>query len=618
MRASRRAQTLVGAALLVTVVTLASRVVGFGRWLAQGSFVGAGGVDTPFNAANLLPNVLFEVAAGGALAGAVVPLLSGPLSRVAFTAEGSERARQDVSRIASALLGWTLVVLVPLAAVMALLARPIVEVFLELKDPLHEDVAAGFLRVFAVQVPLYGLAVVLGGVLQAHKRFFWPAFAPLVSSVVVIVVYAVFDELARGNQQDVARLSAQALDWLAWGTTAGVAFLALPLVVPVWRTGVRLRPTLRFPGGEGRRAARLAFAGVGALVAQQLSVVLVMRAANGAGGPGAFTVYLYAQAVYLLPYAVLAFPIATSAFPRFAEHAHAGRLPELRDLVARTTRTLLLVVAVGVAALVAAAPLVQGVFDLLVRGDAPGLSATLTWMAPGLMGYALILHLSRALYAVDRGRAAVVATAAGWGVVALGAMLVRTFAGPCVPEAIEGVARQAGAACQAGVLSALGGAGTAGMTLAAAGLLLAVRRHIGPAALAGVGRALLVLAIGATTGSLAGRWFARALESVVPVSGASISTEGRLDRPFDAEAFSAYLGIGLAGGFVAAAVVLAVAALLDRDLRARVGSGVGRLAGRVRRGRGPGDGTPGTPSGTPGTPSGTPVAPPGDTPSGDL
>ncbi|MCF4121527.1 virulence factor MviN [Antribacter sp. KLBMP9083] len=596
MGAARRAQTLVGAALLVTVVTLASRVVGFGRWLAQGAFVGTGGVDTLFNAANLLPNVLFEVAAGGALAGAVVPLLSGPLSRVAFTAEGSERARQDASRIASALLGWTLVVLVPLAAVMALLARPIVEVF-DLFDPLLEDVAAGFLRVFAVQVPLYGLAVVLGGVLQAHKRFFWPAFAPLVSSVVVIVVYAVFGELARGNQQDVAQLPAMALDWLAWGTTAGVAFLALPLVVPVWRTGVRLRPTLRFPGGEGRRAARLAFAGVGALVAQQLSVVLVMRAANGAGGSGAFTVYLYAQAVYLLPYAVLAFPIATSAFPRFAEHAHAGRLPELRDLVARTTRTLLLVVAVGVAALVAAAPLVQGVFDLLVRGDAPGLSATLTWMAPGLMGYALILHLSRALYAVDRGRAAVVATAAGWGVVALGAELVRTLAGPCAPEAVEGVARQAGEVCQAGVLSALGGAGTAGMTVAAAGLLLAVRRHLGAAAVAGVGRALLVLAIGATTGSLAGRWSGRALESVVPVSGAFRSTDGRLDRHFDAEVFGAYLGIGLAAGLVAAAVVLAATALLDRDLRARVGSGVGRLVGKARRRPGTGGGTPGPPSG---------------------
>ena len=133
---------------------------------------------------------------------------------------------------------------------MALLARPIIGLT-GLDDPAHVDVATAFLRVFAVQVPLYGLAVVLGGILQAHKRFFWPSFAPLVSSLVVIVVYAVFGALADGDQQDVAALSGRALEWLAWGTTVGVLFLALPLVVPVWRTGLRLRPTLRFPSGKG-------------------------------------------------------------------------------------------------------------------------------------------------------------------------------------------------------------------------------------------------------------------------------------------------------------------------------------------------------------------------------
>jgi putative peptidoglycan lipid II flippase len=565
-RRARAVQTLAGAALLITVVTLASRVVGFGRWLAQANNLGTGGVDAPFNSANLLPNVLFEVAAGGALAGAVVPLLSGYLVR-----GDGERA----SRTASALLGWTLAVLVPLGALMALLADPIA-VALRLDDPAHVEVAADFLRVFAVQVPLYGVAVVLGGILQAHKRFFWPAFAPLVSSVVVIGVYAVFGSLADGNQRDVAALSSQALGWLAWGTTAGVAFLALPLVVPVARTGLRLRPTLRFPDGEGRRAARLAFAGIGALVAQQLSLLAIMGAANEAGDTATFTIYLYAQQVYLLPYAVLAFPIATSAFPRFSEHASERRWDALAGLVSSTTRTLVVTVTAGVAALLAAAPLVENIFDMVVgTGDAGGLAAALTWMAPGLVGYALVLQLSRALYAVDAGRAAVVATAAGWAVVALGAgATVLAFAGHDAPTS----------GTRADVLSWLGGSVTVGMTVAGVGLLAAVRRRLGAAALRGVVRTLAVAAVAAAAGGALGRWLVPAANRAVPTGPAGADGTA-VETPFDAGWFATDVGLGLLAGLLAAAVVVVTGALADRDVRAR-------LRGLARRGR-PGADTPG-------------------------
>ena len=546
----RAVQTLAGAALLITFVTLASRVVGFGRWLAQASFLGTGGVDQPFNSANLLPNVLFEVAAGGALAGAVVPLVSGYLVR---------GDKELASRTASALLGWTLAVLVPLGAIMALLAQPIAGA-LQLGSQESVDIATGFLRVFALQVPLYGIAVVLGGILQAHKRFFWPAFAPLVSSLVVIGVYVVFDRLADGNQQDLAALSADALSWLAWGTTAGVAFLALPLLVPAYRTGIRLRPTLRFPDGEGRRAARLAFAGVGALVAQQLSLLAIMWAANAVGDDATWTIYLYAQQVYLLPYAVLAFPIATSAFPRFSEHAAEHQWDALRRLVASTTRTLIVAVGGGVAALLAAAPLVESVFDTVADGDAFGLASVLTWMAPGLVGYALVLQLSRVLYALDAGRAAVIATAAGWAVVGVGAGLTVIALGAAPGTELE---------IRAQVLAWLGAAGTAGMAVAGTGLMLAVRTRLGGSALRGVVRTLLVVGVGATGGALLGRW-------AVTAPGRHGSGASPTEVPFDLTWFVADVGRGLLAGLVAAVVVLAAVLATDKSLRRRLTSRIAR------------------------------------------
>src|SRR5690625_2100465 len=139
---------------MIAAITVLSRAVGFVRWFVQSATLGDSATANAYSTANMLPNVLFEVAAGGALAGAVVPLLAAPLARA---------LHRDVNRIASALLTWTLLVLVPLGALVALLAGPIVSL---LPDSVGSDVATQhwlatyFLRIFAIQIPLYGVGVV--------------------------------------------------------------------------------------------------------------------------------------------------------------------------------------------------------------------------------------------------------------------------------------------------------------------------------------------------------------------------------------------------------------------------------------------------------------------------
>ena len=59
------------------------------------------------------------------------------------------------------------------------------------------------LQVFAPQVVLYGIGIVLTGILQAHRRFGAPAVAPLLSSLVVIGAYVAFAVVA-GTGADVA------------------------------------------------------------------------------------------------------------------------------------------------------------------------------------------------------------------------------------------------------------------------------------------------------------------------------------------------------------------------------------------------------------------------------
>ena len=67
---------LASVALSVAGLTLAARIFGFGRSVVFSKTVGDTCLGDAYNAANSLPNVLFEIVAGGVLAGVVIPVVA--------------------------------------------------------------------------------------------------------------------------------------------------------------------------------------------------------------------------------------------------------------------------------------------------------------------------------------------------------------------------------------------------------------------------------------------------------------------------------------------------------------------------------------------------------------
>ncbi len=533
---------VLASAALISVLTVVARITGFGRWLALSGTVGATCVGNAYASVNLVPNLLFEVMAGGALAAAVIPVLRG------FTGPGADR-------VASALLTWTLLVLTPVSLGLAVFAGPLARAVIGAEDCAGQHtMAARMLVVFAPQVLLYGVGVVLTGVLQARHRFAGPAVAPLLSSLVVIVAYLGYGAAVggRGGEVTGASLPAPAFAWLAWGTTAGVVVLTLPLLIPAGRAGLRLRPQLGFPDGVARRVLRLTASGVAAVVAQQLFLLVVMLLANRRGLVGAYLVYGYTQAVALLPHAVLVVPLVTAVFPRLV--ARAGQGEGFAAPTARYARAVLVAGATGTALLAATAPGVAALFAALDQGSVTGMGAALLAAAPGVAGLALLTYGGRVLFALEASRAAAVATAVGWGSAILAAPIA--------------VALTRGEHA----VVALSGAGSVGMLAGAVALLVAVRRAAGRTALAGLARTAAVALPASVLAGGVGWFVARSLVNAAP---------------------SGSLGGALGAAVAAAVAALAVFAVpvLVFDRRAVRLDSVGAAAGTVAEpgaGRGPG------------------------------
>ncbi|MGY1616616.1 murein biosynthesis integral membrane protein MurJ [Geodermatophilus sp. SYSU D00691] len=507
MSARRVAQGVAGAAALIAVLTVLARLAGFGRTLVFTNAVGADSTGDTYTAANTVPNIVFEVVAGGALASLVVPMLAGGI------ATGNA---EQVRRTASALLGWTLLVLTPLAVLVAVLAEPIARLLLGGDgDAAKVDLAARFLLVFAPQVVLYGIGIVLTGVLQAHRRFAGPALAPLLSSLVVATAYLVFAGM--GGSPSVEDLSTPAELVLGVGTTLGVVALSLSLLVPVRRLRLGLRPTLTFPVGAAPRVRRLAVAGVLTLAGQQLVAAVAIRLANDGAPDGTQVVYAAGLTVFLVPWAALAVPLATSAYPGLAERAELGDEEGFRRALAPVAVLVVVASAVAAAVLVAVSgPMARVFLSDDPPADVVALRDTIVAFAPGLLGYGLVALLTRALYARGLWRAPTACVVGGWLLavaadVVLSAVLppedrgLALGAGHSVGVTVAGlallvvVARRAGAPALAGVLRTGGPALLAAVLAGAAGLLVARLLDVDPAPTVGllgaVGAGVVVAAV---------------------------------------------------------------------------------------------------------------------------
>jgi putative peptidoglycan lipid II flippase len=510
-----------GAAALIAVLTVASRLAGFGRTAVFTWVVGNTDLGGMYVIANTIPNVIFEIVAGGALASLVVPLLAGAVA-------AGDRAA--VSATTGALLTWTVTLLVPLAAAVAVFAGPIISVIGA--HPAAPEVAAGtrMLRVFAPQLPLYGIGIVLTGVLQAHRRFAWPVIAPLLSSLTVIAVYLTFAG-TEGRRVGIAQAGPAGELILSAGTTLGVVVLSLCLLIPMRRLRLRLRPGYAFAAEARHRVGGLALAGAVTVIGQQIALLVTLNRVSG-GPTGAPVVFNLAQTMYLLPWAVLAVPLAIAAYPTLAAAHSAGDEDAFRRTLAPTVRQVLLFSCLGAAALIATAvPVARFFFDVAAAAPA---AAAIAGFGPGLLGYGLFAVLSRALYARGESRAAAAATAAGWLVVPVAAVaLAATFP---VEDRVPAVTL----------------ANSIGMLVLGALLVIVVARTAGRAALAGLTRAglvgLLAGAAAVVAGAAVAHWLPGVADGTPTKAGALLQ--------------------GMLCGVVVGAVFLAVAYPLDRhDIR---------------------------------------------------
>jgi putative peptidoglycan lipid II flippase len=456
-------------------------MLGMGRALVFSQTVGAGCLGSAYVTAYQVPNLITELMLGGALTSALVPVLARSAERA--DVDPTEKAR--VAQISSASLTWVVLIGVPTTLVLAAVAGPVASALLPSNPNAHcvrsevVGAAGGFLAAFAPQIMLYGLSVVLVGLLQAYRRFTGPALAPLVTTGILLLTYIVFG--MTGDKHDLGTTPGSAIAILSVGTTLSIAASVVVCVPPVWRLRLKLRPTLRLPRDLGRFAGGMALVGLIEFIASDLATVVVIVLANGHGDTGALVIYNYAWLVFNAMYAVLGLSIVTSTFPVLS--ANDGDV--LDRTCAGSTRAVTLMSWLGTAVMAAIA--IPAAHVLSKQSSQVTELAEGFWLfAPGVAGFVVVTNLSRLMFALRRLRVAAAALAGSWVLV----MIADAIIVPLVPAKF--------------VVPALALGSTIGQTLTAIPMVLVTRKIRGSAAIAGLGRATIAGVSAAVAGGLAG------------------------------------------------------------------------------------------------------------------
>ncbi len=377
------------AMLSISAATVLSRATGYARTMAQASVLGVGVVANAYAVSYLLPGLIYELFMGGILYSIFIPLLVDRMTK-----EGEEDAR----RLTDALLTLILPLLVAVTLLGMVFAEPLVAVTTnwtaarELSPEAAQEttgLAVLLFRIFTLQILFYGVSTIATGVLQSHRRFFLPTFAPVLNNLIVIASFGAYALLA--GERPTAAIYA-----LAFGTTLGVAVMSLVLVPPAWRLGYRPRPTLGHPALLA--AARLAgpvFVLVAATVGVQVAVNLFGSSFGGVEK------LFYAFVIFQLPYGVFVVAIATALVPELSER-FARRDPDgYRENLSFGLRTTAFVAVPSTVGLVVLAEPIVGLLyehGNFTREDTAEVAALLTAYGVGLLGYAASFVLVRSFY----------------------------------------------------------------------------------------------------------------------------------------------------------------------------------------------------------------------------
>ncbi len=329
-------------AALISACVMVSRITGFVRTWAMAYALGSTLLASSYTVANNLPNMLYELVAGGMIVTAFLPV---------YVSVKKKLGTEEGNLYASNLL--TLVVVLLGAVALVCMMFPAQAIFTQsfFSDQETMSTSVFFFQFFAIQIVFYGASAVVSGLLNAQRDYLWSSIAPVANNIIVIVTFFTYALIAPSHPQ-------MALYVIAIGNPAGV-FVQMAMQIPALkRNGICLRPRINLRDPHLRETLALGIPAVIVMISSS-AVVSVQSAASYAFADNGPSIIYYARLWFMLPYSFLVVPITTTMFTELATmHAEGNFAALKRGIVSGTSQILFLTIPFVMYLMVFSTPLI--------------------------------------------------------------------------------------------------------------------------------------------------------------------------------------------------------------------------------------------------------------------
>ncbi len=375
---------------IMSLGTLASRVLGFVRDIIFARFFGTAAVADAFVLAFRLPNLFRDIIGEGAANSSFVPVMT----------EYKDRKPAELAGFLNAAAAWAFIILCAITLVCILFAPAIVRVMAPgfTEDAAKMQTTVDLTRIMFPYLVLIGMTALFSSIQFTYGAFMMPAFGPCLLNVALIAstLMAVF--------------------WMkepVYGLALGVVVGGVMQFVFQWRPLVKHGVQLRWPGSlshpGARQIGRLLLPRLVGSAVYQLNVFVdtICASLSTIVGAGGISAIYYANRIVLFPMGVFGVALAAAILPAFARHVVADNKAELRRTIVFALENIFFVMLPTTIFLcLLAEPLIRvifqrGVFD---AGSTAVTASVLFYFSLGLMGYGGVKILASAFHAMQDTR----------------------------------------------------------------------------------------------------------------------------------------------------------------------------------------------------------------------
>jgi putative peptidoglycan lipid II flippase len=321
--------------LLLAGFFLLDKVLAFVRQILIARQFGLSEELDAFNVANNVPDLLFALISGGALAIAFIPVLSEVLTK-----SGQRPAWELFSRIAN----LAFLVTVALAILVAIFAGPLVKAEIGIAPGFTTDqqhLVIRLMRLNLIATILFSISGLVMAGLQANQHFLLPAMAPLFYNIGQIIGVTI---LSPEKGYSIGSVTFPALSLGVQGLVYGVilgAVLHLAIQIPgLVRYHFHWTPGIDLHNAEVKKVLRLMGPRLLTMFCIQL-VFLIRDNLASRLAAGAVTSLTYGWMIQQVPETLIGTAIGTALLPTLSEHFSREDKQAFTDTIQKAVKVLI-------------------------------------------------------------------------------------------------------------------------------------------------------------------------------------------------------------------------------------------------------------------------------------